>query len=251
MGLYHIISQNAGRVIQLLLAIALTLGCVSCNVTSSAGDGESSATEIYSSGETSDETPVATAAQTESTAPVGTVKAEINSKSVSDFSEMTDVTSYVKLTVKDHGELVLCLLKDAAPVTVANFQKLVGAGYYNGLTFHRIYKGFMIQGGAGASTDSIKGEFSSNGFSNYLSHIRGIVSMARTVEPNSASSQFFICDADATFLDGNYAAFGYVIAGLETVDAIASVPVQNNGRGELSDPLEDVIIEKACFVTPN
>lgn len=231
----------------LLLAVALLVPLVSCNTTASTEASSVSGVEttlLDGSAVSEEENEPIT------TVPTGTVKSEINSKSVADFTETTTTTSYVKLTVKDHGEIVLCLLKDAAPLTVANFQKLVENGYYNGLTFHRIYKGFMIQGGAGASTDSIKGEFSSNGWANYLSHTRGVVSMARTVQFDSASSQFFICDADSTFLDGRYAAFGYVIAGLETVDAIASVPVQNNGRGELSDPLEDVIIEKACFVTP-
>lgn len=231
----------------LLLAVVLAASCISCNKTTSAETESLDETETALS-----DGSAVSEKETEpiTTLPSGTVKSEINSKSTADFTETTNVTSYVKLTVKDHGEIVLCLLKDAAPLTVANFQKLVESGYYDGLTFHRIYKGFMIQGGAGGSADSIKGEFSSNGWANYLSHIRGIVSMARTVQFDSASSQFFICDADSTFLDGRYAAFGYVIAGLETVDAIASVPVQDNGRGELSDPLEDVIIEKACFVTP-
>lgn len=186
------------------------------------------------------------------------VKAEIDSKETSDFQETDAVTEYVKITVKDHGDIILRLRADTAPITVANFQRLVSESFYNDVPFHRIYKGFMIQGGdpdgdgiSDPNTVGIKGEFLSNGVANALSHVRGVISMARTSIPDSAYSQFFICDADSTFLDGNYAAFGYVVAGLETVDSIASVEVQYNRNGELSDPVEDVIIEKACFVTPN
>ena len=154
------------------------------------------------------------------------------------------------------GSIKLELFDEEAPITVKNFQMLVGQGFYNGVTFHRIYKGFMIQGGdpdgdglTDPSSPSIKGEFLSNGVPNNLSHVRGVISMARTTAPDSAYSQFFICDANSTFLDGKYAAFGYVVAGLETVDSVASVEVQYRGN-EKSDPLEDVIMEKVCFVSP-
>ena len=187
------------------------------------------------------------------------IKAEINSKAVADFTETTETTEYVKLTIKHYGDVVIRLRSDIAPITVANFQKLVGEGFYNGLTFHRIYKGFMMQGGdpkgdgTGGSGTSIKGEFKINGVQNDLSHITGVISMARRSTPyDSATSQFFICNADASkSLDGSYAAFGYVVAGLDVVLTVSEVEVKANASGENSLPLEPVVIEKICFVTKN
>jgi peptidyl-prolyl cis-trans isomerase B (cyclophilin B) len=197
-----------------------------------------------------------TAASTSTVAvDMSDIEAEIDSLSVSDFEETDQVTEYVKITVKDHGDIILRLRSDIAPITVANFQSLVSKGFYDGLTFHRVYKGFMIQGGdpngdgTGGSDQTIKGEFSSNGVTNDLSHVRGVISMARSSAMDSASSQFFICHADSTFLDGNYASFGYVVAGLDTVDSVANVAVQENSSGEISSPLSAVVIEKICFVT--
>ena len=130
----------------------------------------------------------------------------------------------------DNGGLIKIELDEkAAPATVANFKKLVSEGFYDGLTFHRIIPGFMIQGGdpngngTGGSKNRIKGEFAANGFNNPLKHTRGVISMARAMDPNSASSQFFIMHADAPHLDGQYAAFGKVIEGIDTVDEIAFV----------------------------
>ena len=216
---------------------------------------------LFSSACTADgtrETEAPTEAETVYVMTMAEVKAEIDSKETADFTETAETTEYVKITVKDHGDIVLRLRSDVAPITVENFQTLVSEGFYDGVTFHRIYKGFMIQGGdpdgdglSDPNGPSIKGEFSSNGVPNHLKHIRGVISMARTTLPNSAYSQFFICDATRSHLDGSYAAFGYVVAGLETVDSIASVEVQYNRGGELSDPVEDVIMEKVCFVIPN
>ena len=116
----------------------------------------------------------------------------------------------------------------AAPITAANFLKLVKEGFYDGLTFHRVISGFMVQGGdptgtgTGGSKDTIKGEFASNGYNNPLKHTRGVISMARTMDPNSASSQFFIMHADAPHLDGQYAAFGKVVEGMGVIDQIAA-----------------------------
>ncbi|MGN0173930.1 MAG: peptidylprolyl isomerase [Acutalibacteraceae bacterium] len=143
----------------------------------------------------------------------------------------------VKITVKDYGEIELKLNDEQAPITVANFVKLVKQGFYDGLTFHRIMQGFMIQGGdpegtgMGGSDETIKGEFAVNGVNNNISHKRGVISMARSSAYDSASSQFFICDADSTFLDGQYAAFGEVTKGLDVVDKIAAdaKPVDDNG----------------------
>lgn len=118
----------------------------------------------------------------------------------------------------------------AAPLTVANFVKLVREGFYDGLTFHRVIPGFMIQGGdpegngTGGAKDRIKGEFRQNGVDNPLRHVRGVISMARAYDPDSASSQFFIMHADAPHLDGSYAAFGHVVEGMDAVDEIAAVP---------------------------
>ena len=184
---------------------------------------------------------------------------EIDSMSVSSFTETTEKTEYVKFTVKDHGEFVVRLRADVAPITVENFQKLVSEKFYDGLTFHRIMKGFMIQGGdpkgdgTGGSSTTIKGEFSQNGVRNQLSHIAGVISMARRSMPlDSATSQFFVCNADASrSLDGGYAAFGYVVAGMETVLMISDVEVTYSSSGEMSKPVEKVVIEKVCFVTQN
>ncbi len=134
---------------------------------------------------------------------------------------------YVEICVEDFGRMVVLLDATTAPVTVANFISLVEDGFYDGLTFHRIIKNFMIQGGdpsadgTGGSDKDIFGEFEQNGHKNDISHLRGVISMARSNEPNSASSQFFICNADAAdSLDGSYAAFGYVVEGLSIVDDI-------------------------------
>ena len=135
-------------------------------------------------------------------------------------------TVMVEMEIQDFGTVKLELYPDIAPITVANFVKLAGEGFYDGLTFHRIYPGLMIQGGdpkgngTGGSEKTIKGEFLKNGVNNTLTHTRGTISMARSPAYDSASSQFFICNADSTFLDGNYAAFGYVTEGMEVVDAI-------------------------------
>jgi len=149
----------------------------------------------------------------------------------------------VEIVVEDYGTIYLELDAQTAPRTVENFVSLVESGFYDGLTFHRIISGFMIQGGdptgtgMGGSDETIKGEFSANGVTNNLSHTRGTISMARSNHPDSASSQFFIVHEDSTFLDGQYAAFGYVTEGMEVVDAIcANTPVQdNNGKVAASD----------------
>ena len=143
----------------------------------------------------------------------------------------------VEIKIKDYGTIQLELEPNKAPITVANFMKLVNGNFYNGLTFHRIIKDFMIQGGdplgngTGGSDEEIKGEFESNGIKNDISHKRGVISMARSQFPDSASSQFFICHKDSEFLDGNYAAFGHVTSGIEVVDRICDTvePIDSNG----------------------
>ena len=152
----------------------------------------------------------------------------------------------VKITVRDFGEMTAELYPEKAPKTVENFVSLVKSGFYSGLIFHRIIKGFMIQGGGydemfcDKDADSIKGEFASNGFpQNDIKHKRGVLSMARTMIPDSASSQFFIMHKDAPHLDGQYAAFGALTSGIEVVDAIASVATNYQDM-----PFEAVVIEK-------
>ena len=153
------------------------------------------------------------------------------------------------LKIANMGEIKIELDYKNAPISSANFVSLVNKGFYDGLTFHRIIKGFMIQGGCplgngtGGPGYSIKGEFRSNGVKNELSHKRGVISMARAMNPNSAGSQFFICDKDDLFLDGQYAAFGHVIEGMDVVDKIASVKTGFQDR-----PLNKVVIEKALSV---
>ncbi len=150
------------------------------------------------------------------------------------------------LHIKDYGDIQLELDHQSAPITCQNFEELVKKGFYDGLTFHRIIKGFMIQGGdpegtgCGGSGKEILGEFKANGVNNTISHKRGVISMARSQWFNSASSQFFICDANNEFLDGQYAAFGHVVQGMEVVDKIASTKTDRNDR-----PLQKVVIEKA------
>lgn len=141
------------------------------------------------------------------------------------------------IEIENYGSITLELDGTAAPITVANFVRLAESGFYNGLTFHRIISGFMMQGGdplgngTGGSDTKIKGEFKENGVNNPLSHTRGAISMARSMMADSASSQFFIVHEDSSFLDGSYAAFGYVTEGMDVVDAICSDarPVDNNG----------------------
>lgn len=151
---------------------------------------------------------------------------------------------YVEISIKEYGKLRLELYPDIAPVTVKNFIGLADAGFYNGLIFHRVIEDFMIQGGdpdgngTGGSDETIYGEFSSNGVANSLKHTRGVISMARSQENNSASSQFFICHKDASHLDGSYAAFGRVTAGMAVVDAVAQATTNSSDK-----PLKDVVIE--------
>ena len=167
-------------------------------------------------------------------------------------------TNYVKLNVsytddegeKHNGDIIVKLDPTSAPITVANFQKLVGEGFYDGLTFHRVIENFMIQGGdpkgdgTGGSSQKITGEFSENGIDNPIKHERGVISMARGgYDMNSASSQFFIVHKTSPSLDGKYAAFGHVVFGMTTVDGIAAVATNSDDK-----PLKNVIIESAVFI---
>ena len=178
-----------------------------------------------------------------------TTMQDSTNKGIITSADEIEATDHVNIEVKDYGTISIALAGKAAPETVENFTSLVKDGFYDGLTFHRIISGFMIQGGdplgngTGGSDKNIKGEFASNGFENNLSHVRGAISMARSGDPNSASSQFFIVHEDSAYLDGEYACFGFVKDGMDVVDAICkdAKPVDNNGT---MLPEDQPVIEK-------
>ena len=160
---------------------------------------------------------------------------------------------HAQITIKDHGTIDIELDGDAAPISVQNFMDLANDGFYDGLTFHRIMDGFMVQGGdplgngTGGSDENIKGEFSNNGVENNISHTRGVISMARAMDPDSASSQFFIVHEDSTFLDGDYAGFGHVTEGMDVVDAICKDAKPTDDNGTIK-PEEQPVIESITIV---
>lgn len=162
------------------------------------------------------------------------------------YNELLNETNpVIEIDMGELGIITLELFESVAPITVKNFLDLISASFYNGLTFHRVIKGFMIQGGdplgngMGGSKNTIVGEFKQNGINNELEHTRGVISMARSMMPNSASSQFFIMHKDAKYLDGSYAAFGAVTSGIEVVDKIANVRTTPSDK-----PLEAVVIKE-------
>lgn len=154
---------------------------------------------------------------------------------------------HAEIVVQDYGTIKVELDADQAPITVQNFIDLANSGFYDGLTFHRIIEGFMIQGGdpngdgTGGSGHTIRGEFTKNGVNNTLSHTRGAISMARSSAMNSASSQFFIVHEDYTYLDGSYAVFGYVTEGMDVVDAIATSVTAEDSNGTVAKENQPVI----------
>ena len=158
-----------------------------------------------------------------------------------------EATYYADIDIEGYGVITIQLNQEAAPVTCANFVELAESGFYDGLTFHRIIADFMIQGGdpagngTGGSENNIAGEFTSNGYDNSLSHKRGVISMARSSDPNSASSQFFICHEDAPHLDGDYAAFGIVTSGLDVVDKVCTDAEPSDGNGTIPAEAQPVI----------
>lgn len=186
----------------------------------------------------------ASGAASTSAASASAVPSSLASSCVTSASgEYASGTHHATIEVEGYGAIKLELDADVAPVTVANFAKLAGEGFYDGLTFHRIIEGFMVQGGdpngngTGGSDEKIVGEFSDNGHPNSISHVRGTISMARSQAYNSASSQFFIMQADTPSLDGQYAAFGHVTEGMDVVDAMceAARPTDNNGTIAAAD----------------
>lgn len=200
--------------VKLLTTIVICCCLVGCGTTAQVAD-ERIAAEIKAE----EQSPIEEAAETETTG---------------------DTNPKVMIDIEDYGVITVELDTSSAPITVENFLKLINEGFYDGLTFHRIMDGFMMQGGdptgtgMGGANETIKGEFTNNGVDNTLSHTKGAISMARSQELDSASSQFFIIDEDSTFLDGDYAAFGYVIEGIDIVDEICANAqvVDNNGTVE-------------------
>ena len=168
------------------------------------------------------------------------------------YIQTNETTNTVQIEMSDGGKIIVELDEKSAPLTVKNFQKLVAQHFYDGLIFHRVISGFMIQGGdpqgtgMGGSKENVKGEFRANGVNNPISHERGVISMARSQFYNSASSQFFICHADAKFLDGQYAAFGKVVEGMDVVDRIASVPTNRADRPLVEQRISHIVFVKQC-----
>lgn len=180
-------------------------------------------------------------------------KASINSSS-DDTQNLLSGKHHVAIEVNSYGTIEAELDADTAPVTVTNFINLANSGFYNGLTFHRVIDGFMIQGGdpngdgTGGSSEKIKGEFKSNGVQNNISHVRGTISMARSSANNSASSQFFIMQKDTTSLDGKYAAFGTVTSGIDIVDKICKDCTDTNQNGVITDKSKQPVISTVRVV---
>lgn len=184
-----------------------------------------------------------------------TGEGETTTAATSDEEVTTATAPQEEIPSSDGSSFIITLYPDKAPITCENFESLVSSGFYDGLTFHRVVEGFMAQGGdpqgtgMGGSDKTIKGEFSSNGVDNDLSHTRGVVSMARSQDPDSASSQFFICYSDdCVQLDGNYAAFGKVTEGMDVVDRFLNVKRTMNDMGEKATPVDPITITKAEMI---
>ncbi len=241
-----------------VLAAAMLTGCGTASETESAAESvqETNAEQgTETAQETNAEPDTETAQETEvSQEPESTAASdsgEDESTAADDNSsasgELLSGKHHVEIEVQDYGTIEVELDADAAPITTTNFINLAQSGFYDGLTFHRIISGFMIQGGdplgngTGGSEETIKGEFSSNGVENDLSHTRGAISMARSSDPDSASSQFFIVHEDSTYLDGDYAVFGYVTDGMDVVDQICEDTEVEDGNGTVAAENQPVI----------
>ena len=242
-----------------VLAAAMVLGLAACGkgaADQGAQDREQAEQEAADSAETmekavSEEADAGLTEETETeAAPAGlTEEAAAEGRTQAADDAMTeDSHPVVAIEVQDYGTITVELDRTAAPATVENFLNLVDAGFYDGLTFHRIIAGFMIQGGdplgngTGGADKMIPGEFKSNGFDNPISHKRGVISMARAMDPNSASSQFFIMHQDGEYLDGEYAAFGHVTEGMEVVDQICENTEVVDGNGTVLPEKQPVIV---------
>ena len=192
-------------------------------------------------------TKTTTSTKTGAASTVAATEAAPATEAAAEKFEYNGKTTNVEIDVKDYGTIKVALYDELAPITVENFVGLVNKGFYDGLTFHRIIEGFMIQGGdplgtgTGGSDKNIKGEFSANGVENNLSHTRGVISMARSQSFDSASSQFFIVHEDSTYLDGQYAAFGMVTDGMDVVDKVAKNTPVTDSNGTVVKSKQPVI----------
>ncbi|MBS7239683.1 MAG: peptidylprolyl isomerase [Acetatifactor sp.] len=226
-----------------LLICILTVGLLAM----AAGCGSSKEEKVPQSSTITGETAGTEAPAKESSGAESTASKSEEQTAVYQGEQLTG-KHHAEITVKDYGTIAVELDADNAPISVTNFVKLAEEGFYDGLTFHRIISGFMIQGGdpngngTGGSKETIKGEFSANGVDNPLKHTRGAISMARSSKPDSASSQFFIMHQDASHLDGQYACFGYVTDGMDVVDAICDA-VQVEDRNGTVLPKNQPVIE--------
>ena len=241
------------RYIKLLAAAALAVSVLAGCQQQAAQESTQAAEETVQTVQTEAETETSAAREEENSA-----SQEEETSDAQAGAEELDLAAaagkhHVRITVKDYGIIDVELDGDTAPISVANFLDLAEEGFYDGLTFHRIISGFMIQGGdplgtgMGGSDREIKGEFAMNGVENPLSHTRGAISMARSQRPDSASSQFFIVHEDSQYLDGQYACFGYVTEGMEVVDAICeAVPVED-GNGTVA-PENQPVIESVAVI---
>lgn len=235
----------------LLLAAAVFTGCGQKGSTSDTQRNTTAQTETVKSSETA---ATKEAGETDTTAE--TAAADTTKTTEADAAADSTLLSgkhHVEITVKDYGTIKVELDADNAPISVTNFVNLAKKGFYDNLTFHRIISGFMIQGGdpegngMGGSDETIKGEFSNNGVENPLKHTRGAISMARSQDMDSASSQFFIVHEDSDFLDGDYAVFGYVTEGMEIVDKICEDTKVQDSNGTVS-PEDQPTIESIKVV---
>lgn len=223
----------------LLLAAAVFTGCGQKGSTSDTQNNTTAQTETVKSSET-DTTKATGESETTATESAAADTTESTEADASADTTLLSGKHHVEITVKDYGTIKVELDADNAPISVTNFVNLAKNGFYDNLTFHRIISGFMIQGGdpegngMGGSDETIKGEFSNNGVENPLKHTRGAISMARSQDMDSASSQFFIVHEDSDFLDGDYAVFGYVTEGMEIVDKICEDTKVQDSNGTVS-----------------
>lgn len=242
------------RILTVLFTVVISAGLLS-----GCGSKESSSSSKADSQTTSETDGFSDGSGSETVTVVDEDNAEVVEENVpvteSTGTAMLDTSTqltgihHAQIQIKDYGTLSLELDADTAPITVTNFVKLVQEGFYDGLTFHRIMDGFMIQGGdpsgngTGGSDETIKGEFSANGVKNDISHVRGTISMARSSEYDSASSQFFIVQTDSTYLDGQYAGFGKVTKGMEIVDQICKDVPSDADSGLVGNKADQPVIE--------
>lgn len=228
------------RYLSIIAIMALTL-CMLAGCGSGKSDSSSTATSEAGTSSSENTQQDAASSATESAGDDG------SSKSTESDSEQLSGKHHVVIKVKDYGEIKVELDADTAPISVTNFVNLAKKGFYDGLTFHRIIDGFMIQGGdpngngTGGSDENIKGEFSENGVENNISHVRGTISMARSSDNDSASSQFFIVQSDSTYLDGQYAGFGTVTSGMDIVDKICKDTPVTDTNGTVEKENQPVI----------